>query len=133
MSALARLLVRVSKRVLTHNPTNDELLQTADRVILWRNADYITDAQVEEIAAVMPEESEESSEPTPEPEPESESEPESVDEPEPAPETSTTPDYEAMTKHDLFEWAEAHGITVYESWTKAEIVAAIQAALSEGE
>lgn len=123
MSALARLLVRVSKRVLTHNPTNDELLQTADRVILWRNADYITDAQVEEIAAVMPEEVAESPEPEPEPE--------SVDEP--APETSTAPDYEAMTKHDLFEWAEAHGITVYESWTKAEIVAAIQAALSEGE
>lgn len=65
MNALSKLLVKVSKRVLTHNPTNEELLQTADRVILWRNADYITDAQVDEIASVMPEEAAE----TPEQEP----------------------------------------------------------------
>lgn len=50
----------------------------------------------------------------------------------------TPPDYDSMTKHELYEWAEARGITVYESWTKADIVAAIQAALgdagnSEGE
>lgn len=43
------------------------------------------------------------------------------------------PDYDSMTKHELYEWAEARGITVYESWTKADIVAAIQAALGEGE
>lgn len=45
----------------------------------------------------------------------------------------TPPDYDSMTKHELYEWAEARGITVYESWTKADIVAAIQAALGEGE
>jgi hypothetical protein len=35
------------------------MLQTADRVVTWRNADYITDEQVDEIAAAVPEEHEE--------------------------------------------------------------------------
>ena len=56
MNALSKLLVKVSKRVLTRNPTNDELLQVADRVVLWSNANYITEQQVDEIAAAMPEE-----------------------------------------------------------------------------
>ena len=47
-------------------------------------------------------------------------------------EQPTPPDYDSMTKHELYEWAEARGITVYESWTKADIVAAIQAALGQG-
>mgnify|MGYP002623282185 CR=1 FL=1 len=38
------------------------------------------------------------------------------------------PDLESMTKHQLRQYAEARGIAVYESWTKAEIIAAIQGA-----
>ena len=56
MNALSKLLVKVSKRVLTRNPTNDELLQVADRVVLWSNANYISEQQVDEIAAAMPDE-----------------------------------------------------------------------------
>ena len=127
MGALARLLVKVSKRVLTHNPTNEVLLQTADRVVLWRNADYITDAQVEEIAAVMPEpepstEPQEAAEGADEGEEvsthaESEGEPESAEKP-----------LEDMTKAELLAYAQEHGIEAYESWTKAEIIAAIEGA-----
>lgn len=58
MNALSKLLVKVSKRVLTRNPTNDELLQVADRVVLWSNANYITEQQVDEIAAAVPDEPE---------------------------------------------------------------------------
>lgn len=98
---------------------------TLDALMALVNKGKLTGAQVAEITAVMPDEAAET--------PEQEAPESAEDAEEPAPETSTPPDYEAMTKHDLFEWAEAHGITVYESWTKAEIVAAIQAALSEGE
>ena len=35
-------------------------------------------------------------------------------------------DLESMTKHELYVYAKERGITVYESWTKAEIVAAIE-------
>lgn len=55
MNALSRLLTKVSKRVLTNNPTNDDLLQTADRVVLWSNAGYISEQQVEDIASALPE------------------------------------------------------------------------------
>ena len=58
MSALARLLTRVAKRVLANNPTNDEMLSTVDRVVNWRNADYINDEQVDEIASAIQEPSE---------------------------------------------------------------------------
>ena len=120
MTALSRLLTKVAKRVLSNNPTNEQMLETADRVALWRNADYISDAQVDEIAAAMPEEPVEAEEPEPEAEhaPAEESE-------------ELALDFASMTKHDLFEWAEARGVTVYESWTKAEMIDAIEAALAD--
>lgn len=55
MNALSRLLTRVAKRVLSNNPTNDQMLETADRVVIWRNAEYLSDEQVEEIASAVPE------------------------------------------------------------------------------
>ena len=80
MNALSKLLTKVAKRVLTNNPTNDEMLSTADRVVNWRNAEYISDEQVDEIANVIPE--------TVENVDEQESTPESADDTESA-ETST--------------------------------------------
>ena len=130
MNSLSKLLVRVAKRVLANNPTNDQMLETADRVVTWRNADYITDAQVDEIASVIQEPSEA---------------PESVDEAEPAQESteaestsesasessesaSESKPLEDMTKAELLAYAQERGVEVYESWTKAEIIAAIEAA-----
>ena len=113
MNALSKLLVKVSKRVLTRNPTNDELLQVADRVVLWSNANYISESQVDEIAAAVPEE------------------PESVEGGAEMPTEAAegaSQDFSAMTKAELLEYCEAHGITAYESWTKAEIIAAIEGA-----
>ena len=125
MNALARLLTRVAKRVLTNNPTNDEMLSTADRVVNWRNADYITDEQVDEIANVIPEPSEDvesvdSAEPeqvSTEAENDAESTPESAEKP-----------LEDMTKAELLAYAQERGVETSESWTKAEIIAAIGAA-----
>ena len=125
MSALAKLLTRVAKRVLANNPTNDQMLETADRVIAWRNADYITDEQVDEITSVIqepsdPAESEQADEPA-QTSTEAESEPS-------APSEQAETDLSAMTKAELLEYAQEHGVEVYESWTKAEIVAAIEGA-----
>jgi hypothetical protein len=130
MNALSKLLVRVAKRVLANNPSNETMLSTADRVVTWRNADYITDEQVDEIANVI----QEPQEPV-----------EGVDEAEPAQEStdaenasesasessesaSESKPLEDMTKAELLEYAQEHGVEVYESWTKAEIIAAIEAA-----
>ena len=130
MNALSKLLVKVSKRVLTRNPTNDELLQVADRVVLWRNADYITDEQVDEIANVI-------QEPSEAPESEDEAEPaqgsteaESTSESasESSESASESKPLEDMTKAELLAYAQERGVEVFESWTKAEIVAAIEAA-----
>lgn len=41
------------------------------------------------------------------------------------------PDTEGMTKHELVEWATAHGVEAYESWSRDRIVAAIAAAVGE--
>lgn len=38
------------------------------------------------------------------------------------------PNLESMTKHQLYLYAAAHGVTAYESWTKQQIIAAIQGA-----
>ena len=120
MNSLSKLLVRVAKRVLTNNPTNETMLETADRVVTWRNADYISDEQVDEIASVIQEPSEGA---------------ESVDEAEPAqestdaenaPESAEKP-LEDMTKAELLAYAQERGVEAYESWTKAEIIAALQA------
>lgn len=123
MNALSKLLVRVAKRVLTNNPTNETMLETVDRVVTWRNADYITDEQVDEIANVIQEPSE------------------SVDEAEPAQGSteaegasessegaSESKPLEDMTKAELLAYAQERGVEAYESWTKAEIIAAIDAA-----
>lgn len=40
-----------------------------------------------------------------------------------------SPDLASMTKHDLLLYAQQHGVTVYESWTKDRIIEAIQSAL----
>lgn len=124
MNALSKLLVKVSKRVLTRNPTNDELLQVADRVVLWSNANYITEQQVDEIAAAMPDEPEsvDDSELSTETD---ESVEEGAEMPTEAPENASQ-DFSSMTKAELLEYCEAHGIEAYESWTKAEIIAAIE-------
>lgn len=63
---------------------------------------------------------------------------ESVDEPEPAqvstePESEPSaepeqPDLSIMTKDELLDYAANIGVEVYQSWTKAEIIAAIEAA-----
>ena len=129
MNALSKLLVKVSKRVLTRNPTNDELLQVADRVVAWRNADYITDAQVDEIANVIQEPSEApESAVIPEAEQEStEAANDAESTPESASESAEKPLSE-MTKAELLEYAAGHGVETYESWTKAEIIAAIEGA-----
>lgn len=84
MNALSKLLTKVAKRVLTRNPSNDDLLQVADRVVLWSNANYISEQQVDEIASAVPEQfevpeesstvSEESEEPADEQQAESEGE-----------------------------------------------------------
>ena len=39
-----------------------------------------------------------------------------------------TPDLSSMTKAELLAYAQEHGVEAYESWTKAEIIAAIEAA-----
>lgn len=128
MNALSKLLVKVSKRVLTRNPTNDELLQVADRVVLWSNANYITEQQVDEIAAAMPEEpvavegagaetSAEAAEIAAE-----------AAEGESTESENASRDFSGMTKAELLEYCAEHGIEAYESWTKAEIIAAIEAA-----
>ena len=54
MDALSRLLVKVAKRVITNNPSNETLLETADRVIVWHNANYINDEQIEELVSILP-------------------------------------------------------------------------------
>lgn len=48
------------------------------------------------------------------------------------PVNADSPDLSAMTKAELVAYAEDHGIEVSSSWTKAEIIAAIEAA-AEGE
>lgn len=53
MNALSKLLTRVACRIIRNNPTNETLLQIADHVVLWRNADYIGDEQVNEISNSM--------------------------------------------------------------------------------
>lgn len=49
-------------------------------------------------------------------------------EPEPVEEPATEPDYSSMTKAELLALCEERGITAYESWTKAEIIAALEGA-----
>lgn len=49
-------------------------------------------------------------------------------EPEPVEEPATEPDLEGMTKAELLALCEERGITAYESWTKAEIIAALEGA-----
>lgn len=125
MNALARLLTRVAKRVLANNPTNETMLETADRVVTWRNADYITDEQVDEIANVIQEPSE-SVDSVDETEPTQEST-EAESTPENAPESAEKP-LADMTKAELLTLASERGIEAYESWTKAEIIAALEGA-----
>lgn len=43
--------------------------------------------------------------------------------------SEAVPDLTSMTKHDLLLYAQQHGVTVYESWTKDRIVEAIRAAV----
>lgn len=62
MNALSKLLTKVSKRILANHPTNNDMLEVVDRVVIWRNADYISDDQVDEIATVIPESEPESPE-----------------------------------------------------------------------
>ena len=38
------------------------------------------------------------------------------------------PDLSSMTKSELLAYAQEHGVEAYESWTKAEIIAAIEGA-----
>lgn len=61
-----------------------------------------------------------------EPEPEQEST-DAENEPESEPESAEKA-LADMTKAELLEYAQEHGVEVYESWTKAEIIAAIEAA-----
>lgn len=44
------------------------------------------------------------------------------------PEPVEEPDYSSMTKAELLAMCEERGITAYESWTKAEIIAALEGA-----
>ena len=125
MNALARLLTRVAKRVLANNPTNETMLETADRVVTWRNADYITDEQVDEIANVIQEPSE-SVASVDEAEP-AQASTEAERTPENAPESADKP-LTDMTKAELLSLASERGVEAYESWTKAEIIAAIEGA-----
>ncbi len=40
------------------------------------------------------------------------------------------PDLAGMTKAELLSYAQGHGVTAYESWTKDRIIEAIRAALA---
>jgi hypothetical protein len=50
---------------MRNQPTNQAMLETADRVVTWFEASYISEEQVEEITAAVPQEAvaEESGEP----------------------------------------------------------------------
>jgi hypothetical protein len=67
MNALSRLLTRVAIRVMKNNPTNEVILEAADRVVTWSTAGYVSEEQIEVIANAVPE--------VAEPEPVVESEP----------------------------------------------------------
>lgn len=49
-------------------------------------------------------------------------------EPEPEPETEAATSYDDMTKAQLLELASQRGVIAYESWTKAQIIEALEAA-----
>ena len=86
------------------------------------DAGVLTDEQVAELEALIdeyynpPEPNVGADEPKPE---------ESSTISETAPENASQ-DFSSMTKAELLEYCAAHGITAYESWTKAEIIAAIE-------
>lgn len=80
----------------------DECMRIAENVTAWANAGTITSEQLDLLLAALPVNFEEESE-------------------EPA-------DLEGMTKAELIEYAQSIGVEVRESWTKAEIIAAIEGA-----
>lgn len=80
----------------------DECMRIAENVTAWANAGTITSEQLDLLLAALPVNFEEEAE-------------------EPA-------DLEGMTKAELIEHAQFIGVEVRESWTKAEIIAAIEGA-----
>ena len=78
----------------------DECMRIAENVTAWANAGTITSEQLDLLLAALPVSFEE--------------------------EAEEEPDLEGMTKAELIEYAESIGVEVRESWTKAEIIAAIE-------
>lgn len=88
----------------------DECMRIAENVVAWANAGTITSEQLDELLAALPVDM-------------------AVEEPEAEPDVEPeTPDYSAMTKAELLEEAANRGVEAYESWTKAEIIAALEGA-----
>ena len=131
-------MISPARRRIVFNAIKNAILKGQEveywtlRVYDQQAAGVLTDEQVAELEALIeahynppvsasdPAESEQADEPE-----EVSTEPES--EPSEAPEQAET-DLSAMTKAELLEYAQEHGVEVYESWTKAEIIAAIEAA-----
>lgn len=114
MNALSLLLKRVAKRVIASNPTPETLLETADRITAWVEAEYIGESEVGEIAAVMDDVDAPASQPAAD-------EGAGIDVGEPE-----HPDLSTMTKAELLDYAEYIGLSLPSSDTKAQIIEAIQ-------
>lgn len=102
MNVLSKVLAKVAIRSIKKASTPDQLMEVANEVARWSTNGLITDYHLESIADAMEEV---------------------------VPDDATageTVDYSSMTKTQLLELAEQRGIEVSNSWTKAEIIAALE-------
>ena len=129
MGALSRLLAKVAVRAIRNSRSNEDLYEIANQVVTWSAAGLITESHLSAIEQSMEEQIDEDvSEPTESPSDGSETEVEpSTQDSDEMPSESLS-ELESMTKAELIEYANEHGVTVSQSWTKAEIIAAIREA-----
>jgi len=138
MNALSKLLAKVAIRAIAKSTTETELLAVGDKLVVWRplileeHINAIAESMVEYVDDVVPVQAMEQPEIAAEPS-ESDSEPVSEQEgtevQEDASEASeAVTELEGMTKSELIQYADDHGVHVLQSWTKAEIIAAIREA-----
>ena len=102
---LGTFLTKVTLKAISKldGASAEECMRIAQNVNAWAEGGTITEAQLDELVAALPVEAE------------------SVEDT-----TEDAPDLDTMTKAELIAHADDQGIEVRESWTTAEIVAAIR-------
>lgn len=101
MNVLSKVLAKVAIRSIKKASTPDQLMEVANEVARWSTNGLITDYHLESIADAM-------------------------EEVVPDEMAEETVDYSSMTKTQLLDLAEQRGIEASSSWTKSEIIAALE-------